>query len=108
METTHKLRKPVESRHALRHRQKTLALGVALAVGIAGTLVILLFGCGRGGSAPVVPSPIPGVQALQAPELKNMVPAAVNSVNADMVVPMVDRGGFVLGFFRTKNAPATS
>src|SRR5467141_3873683 len=108
METTHKSRKPVESRHALRHRQKTLALGVALAVGIAGALVMLLFGCGGGSSAPVVPPPIPAVQALQSADVQNIVTAAVNSVNANMVVAVVDRAGFVLGVFRTQNAPATS
>jgi uncharacterized protein GlcG (DUF336 family) len=107
METTHKLRKPVESRHALRHRQKTLALGVALAVGIAGTLALLLFGCG-GTSAPVVPPPIPAVQALQVADVQKIVTAAENSVNADMVVAVVDRAGFVLGVFRTQNAPASS
>jgi uncharacterized protein GlcG (DUF336 family) len=107
METTHKLQKPVESRHALRHRQKTLALGVALAVGIAGTLALLLFGCG-GTSAPVVPPPIPGVQALQVADVQKIVTAAENSVNTDMVVAVVDRAGFVLGVFRTQNAPASS
>ncbi len=107
METTHKLRKPVESRHALRHRQKTLALGVALAVGIAGTLALLLFGCG-GTSAPVVPPPIPAVQALQVADVQKIVTAAENSVNADMVVAVVDRAGFVLGVSRTQNAPASS
>ena len=30
----------------------------------------------------------------------------MNSVNADMVVAVVDRAGFVLGVFRTQNAPA--
>src|SRR3979490_165717 len=108
METTHKLRKPLESRHALRHRQKTLALGAALAVGIAGALVMLLFGCGGGSSAPFVPPPIPAVPALQSADVQNIVTAAVNSVNADMVVAVVDRAGFVLGVFRTQNAPATS
>jgi uncharacterized protein GlcG (DUF336 family) len=107
METTHKLRKPVESRHALQHRQKALALGVALAVGIAGTLA-LLFGCGGASSAPVMPPPIPAVQALQSVDVQNIVAAAVNSVNTDMVVAVVDRAGFVLGVFRTQNAPATS
>jgi len=34
------------------------------------------------------------------------VQAAVNSVNADMAVAVVDRAGFVLGVFRTQNAPA--
>ena len=107
METTHKLRKPVESRQALRHRQKTLALCVVLALGIAGMLVLLLFGCG-GTSAPVVPPPIPAVQALQVVDVQNIVTAAVDSVNVDMVVAVVDRAGFVLGVFRTQNAPAAS
>ncbi len=32
----------------------------------------------------------------------------MNSVNVDMVVAVVDRAGFVLGVFRTLNAPATA
>ena len=32
----------------------------------------------------------------------------MNSVNVDMVVAVVDRAGFVLGVFRTQNAPATA
>jgi uncharacterized protein GlcG (DUF336 family) len=108
METTHKLRMPVESRQALRHRQKTLALGMALAVGIAGTLILMLFGCGGGSNAPVVLPPIPGVPALQSVDVQNIVTAAVNSVNVEMVVATVDRAGFVLGVFRTQNAPATA
>jgi len=51
---------------------------------------------------------IPAVQALQVADVQNIVTAAVNSVNADMVVAVVDRAGFVLGVFRTQNAPATS
>jgi len=35
MEKTQALRKPVESRRALQHRQKTLALGIFLVLGIA-------------------------------------------------------------------------
>src|SRR6266478_5230508 len=108
METTHKLRKPVESRRAVQQRQKTLALCVVLAVGIAGTLILLLFGCGGGSNAPVVPPTIPAVQALQSADVQNIVTAAVSSVNADMVVAVVDRAGFVLGVFRTQSAPATA
>jgi len=108
METTHKLRKPVASRRALQQRQKTLALCIALAVGIAGALALLLIGCGGGSSAPVVPPPIPAVQGLQVADVQNIVTATLNSVNADMVVAVVDRAGFVLGVFRTQNAPATS
>src|SRR6266481_10054134 len=107
MEATHKLRKPVASQRALRQRNKTLTLGIFLAAGIAGVLAMLLFGCG-GNSAPVAPPPIPAVQALQAADVQNIVTAAVNSVNVDMVVAVVDRAGFVLGVFRTQNAPAAS
>lgn len=104
----HRLRKPVESQRALAQRKKTLALGVFLALGIAGALVMLMIGCGGGSSAPIAPPPVPAVQALQAADVQNIVQAAVNSVNVDMVVAVVDRAGFVLGVFRTQNAPATA
>src|SRR5229473_584865 len=107
MATTQSSRKPVESRRALQHRQKTLALGIFLALGITGALAMLLIGCGSGTSAPVAP-PVPAVQALQAADVQNIVQAAVNSVNADMAVMVVDRAGFVLGVFRTQSAPATA
>ncbi len=107
MEKTQALRKSVESHRALQHRQKTLALGIFLALGIAGALAILLMGCGSGSSAPVA-LPVPAVQALQAADVQNIVQAAMNSVNANMAVAVVDRAGFVLGVFRTQNAPATA
>lgn len=108
MEITHTLRKPVESRRALQPRKKTLALCIFLAFGIAGALAMLLIGCGGGSSAPLAPPPIPAVQALQVADVQNLVQAAVNSVNVDMAVAVVDRAGFVLGVFRTQNAPATT
>jgi uncharacterized protein GlcG (DUF336 family) len=108
MEATHTLRRPVESRRALRHRKKMLALGVFLALGIAGALVMLLVGCGSGMNAPVVPPPVTAVQPLQVADVQNIVQAAVNSVNVDMAVAVVDRAGFVLGVFRTQNAPVTA
>ncbi|HEY2547816.1 MAG TPA: heme-binding protein [Candidatus Acidoferrum sp.] len=108
MRTERTLRRPVASRHALARRQKTLAMGIVFALGIAGVLAILLIGCGGGSSAPVSPPVIPAVQALQVPDVQNIVQAAVNSANVDMVVAVVDRAGFVLGVFRTQNAPATA
>ena len=108
METTRTLQRPVESRRALRQRKKTLILGIFTALGIAGVLAMLLIGCGGGSSAPVAPPPIPAVQALQVTDVQNIVQAAVNSVNVDMAVAVVDRAGFVLGVFRTQNAPATA
>ena len=67
---------------------------------------MLLVGCGGGSSAPVAPPPTPAVQALQIADVQNIVQTAVNSVNADIAVAVVDRAGFVLGVFRTQNAPA--
>jgi uncharacterized protein GlcG (DUF336 family) len=108
METTHTLRKPVESRRALQQQQEMLALGVFLALGIAGALVMLMIGCGGGSSTTLTPPPVPAVQALQVADVQSLVQAAVNSVNVDMAVAVVDRAGFVLGVFRTQNAPATA
>ena len=42
------------------------------------------------------------VQALQIADVQEIVQAAVNSVNVDMVVAVVDRAGFVLGVFAPK------
>src|SRR6267378_3256152 len=108
MEATHKLRKTVESQRALLQREKTLAVAILLAAGIASVLAMLLVGCGGGTSAPVAPPPIPAIQALQVTDVQNIVTTAVNSVNAEMVVAVVDRAGFVLGVFRTQNAPVTT
>jgi uncharacterized protein GlcG (DUF336 family) len=110
MPSEHFLRKPVPARHALQKRQKMLVLGIVLALGVAGALAFILFGCGGGSSvsAPVVPPPVTAVQPLQVADVQAIVQAAVNSVNVDMVVAVVDRAGFVLGVFRTPNAPATA
>jgi uncharacterized protein GlcG (DUF336 family) len=109
MAILHKLRIPVESRHALVQRKRRLAVGVVLALAIAGALILLLVGCGGGStSVPVSPPPPAPVQPLQVADVQNIVQAAVNSVNVDMVVAVVDRAGFVLGVFRTQNAPASA
>ena len=107
MAITHKLRKPVESLQALRSQRKVLLLGVFLALLLAGVLALFLWGCG--GSATPVSTPPPSVvQPLQASDVQNIVQAAVDSLNLDMVVAVVDRAGFVLGVFRTQNAPTTA
>lgn len=106
MATNHSIRRPVEAGTAFRQRRKALALGIILTVGLAGVLVLLLVGCG--GAVKPVPAPaVPSVQALQAADVQQIVLAAVNSVNVDMIVAVVDRAGFVLGVFRTQNAPVT-
>src|ERR1700674_718283 len=108
METTHTLRKPVESRGALQQQQEMLALGAVLALGIAGALVMLMIGCGGGSSTTLTPPPVPAVQALQVADVQSLVQAAVKSVNVDMAVAVVEPAGFVLGVCRTQNAPATA
>ncbi len=108
MQTEHSIRRPVAARRALEQRQKMLALGILLALGIAGVLALLLVSCGSGSITAVSPPPVATVQPLQVADVQKVVQAAVNSVNADMVVAVVDRAGFVLGVFRTQNAPATS
>jgi uncharacterized protein GlcG (DUF336 family) len=108
MAITHILRKPVESRQTPRRRRRLPALEILLATGIAGALATVPIGCGGGASAPVVPPPAAAVQPLQTADIQNIVQAAVNSTNVDMVVAVADRAGFVLGVFRTPNAPATA
>ena len=108
MRTQHSIRRPVAARRVLKRRQKTLALGVLLALGIAGVLAVLLVGCMGANSAPVSPLPAAMVQALQTADVQKIVQAAANSANIDMVVAVVDRAGFVLGVFRTQNAPTTA
>src|SRR5260370_38302570 len=66
-----------------------------------------MVGCGGGSSVTVAP-PVASVQPLQVDDVQNIVQAAVNSVNVDMVVSVGDRAGFMLGVFRTQNAPATA
>ena len=77
-----------------------------MAIGIVAALLVLLVGCGGSVTAPPPTPPPPAVQALQAADVQKIVQAAVNSVNVDMVVAVVDRAGFVLGVFRTQNAPS--
>src|SRR2546425_12295731 len=97
METTHTLRKSVESQHALQQRKKTLALGILLAAGIAGALATLLVGGGGGTSAPVAPPPVPAVQALQAADVQNIGEAAVNSVGVGIAVAAGGPRGVLVG-----------
>jgi PBP1b-binding outer membrane lipoprotein LpoB len=96
MQKEHSIRRPVAARRALEQRKKTLAVGILLALGIAGILALLLVGCGGGSSTPPAPPPVAAVQPLQVADVQNIVQAAVNSVNVDMVVAIVDRAGFVL------------
>src|SRR5271168_4670702 len=103
----HSIRRPVASRRALEQRRKTQLLGILLTLGIAGVLALLLVGCGSVSSTQTSPPPVAAVQPLQVADVQNILQAAVNSANVDMVVAVVDRAGFVLGVFRTQNAPAT-
>jgi uncharacterized protein GlcG (DUF336 family) len=103
------LRRPVACHRALDRRNKILVLGIALMLGFLGALTLLLAGCGGGSSSVVIPPPpAPAVQPLVITDVQNVVQAAVNSTNVDMVVAVVDRRGFILGLYRTQNAPVTA
>ena len=108
MATAHTPRKPTASLRLPRHRKQTRPIGILLAVGIVEAFVTVFTGCGGGSSAPVIPPSPVIVQPLQTTDVQNIVQAAVNSVNVDMAVAVVDRTGFVLGVFRTQNAPVTT
>src|SRR5580765_6554353 len=109
MPRTRILKRTIGSRRALDQRRKTLMLGAAVALGLAGALTLLLVGCGGGGSSRVVPTPpTPAATPLQIADVQNIMQAAVNSAAVEMVVAVVDRAGFVLGVYRTPNAPTTA
>ena len=97
------------SQRVLDRRRRILVLGAMVALGAAGVLALILLGCGGGSSAvATLAPPTPAVQPLQIADVQQIVQAAVNSADMDMVVAVVDRAGFVLGVFRTQNAPATA
>jgi uncharacterized protein GlcG (DUF336 family) len=106
---SHSLRRPLATSHAHGQRHRRLFFGVALALGVASLLASLMTGCGGNASTTTtVAPPIPANQLpppIQDVDVQNIVNAAVNSVNVDMVVAVVDRAGIVLGVFRTQNAP---
>lgn len=102
----HPMRKPLSSRDVHGRHRRMLVLGLALTLGIAALLAVLLVGCGGGSSSLPTQDPPPAVvQPLQAGDVQNVVQAAVKSVNVDMVVAVVDRAGIVLAVYRTQNAP---
>src|ERR1700675_1729580 len=73
MQTEHSIRRPVAARRALEQRRKMLAVGILLALGIAGVLALLLVGCGGGSSMPVSPPPVATVEALQIADVEKIV-----------------------------------
>jgi uncharacterized protein GlcG (DUF336 family) len=101
------LRKPLAARTVLNRQNRLLILGVALALGLACAVALLLLGCGGGSSAVILPPPpTPSFQPLTQSEVTQIVTAAAVSVALDtMVVAVVDRQGKVLGVFRKPNAP---
>ena len=87
---------------------KNAGAGHFAGAGNCGSSGAVVGGLRRRSSTPAPPPPVATVQPLQIADVQNIVQAAVNSVNVDMVVAVVDRAGFVLGVFRTQNAPATA
>jgi uncharacterized protein GlcG (DUF336 family) len=75
-------------------------------------LAVILGGCGGGGGASSTTTQDPPAASVAPPlaagDVQNVVNAALNSVNVDMVVAVVDRAGIVLAVYRTQNAPTTA
>jgi uncharacterized protein GlcG (DUF336 family) len=84
--------------------------GRGLPLGMAALLTAFLTGCGGGSASSAPPADPPPAIAppLAAGDVQNVVNAALNSVNVDMVVAVVDRAGIVLAVYRTQNAPITT
>ncbi len=81
---------------------------MALALGVAAALTLLLFGCGSNATI-VPPPPTTAFQPLTQTEVTQIVTSAALSAAADtMVIAVVDRQGKVLGVFRKPNAPSTT
>jgi uncharacterized protein GlcG (DUF336 family) len=99
----------MQSERLVEKRRRILAFGAMLALGAADALALLFAGCGGGnGIVATPPPPIPAVQPLLIADVQKIVRAAVSAANVDMVVAVVDRAGFVLGVYRTQNAPTTA
>jgi uncharacterized protein GlcG (DUF336 family) len=96
----HTLRKPVESSRAYIQRRKTMALGILLALVLAGALGILLFGCG-GSPVPAKQNPPPPTDApLTQAEVQAIVQNAALAVDGNtMAIAVVDRRGDVLAVY---------
>jgi uncharacterized protein GlcG (DUF336 family) len=106
--TNHSLRKPLPTAQIHGQRQRLLLFAVAAALCMAMLLALLMGGCGGGSSnssgAAADPPPADAPPILDS-EVINIVTAAMDSVNIDMVIAVTDRAGIVLGVFRTTNAP---
>ncbi len=105
----HKLRKPVDARRAHSKRRKMLAVGIAVAVGLAGLLTFLLAGCGGGGTNTAPPPVVtPAAATLTTSEVDSIVRAAAAATSpTTAVIAVVDRAGNVLALYRKPDAPVT-
>ena len=106
----HKLRKPVAARRAHNQRRKMLALGIAVAAGLAGLLAFLLAGCGGGGTNTIPPPVVTSAAATLTPtDVDNVVRAAAAATSTQTaVIAVVDRAGNVLAIFRKPGALVTA
>lgn len=71
-------------------------------------VVLLCLSCGGGLSHPNSSVPVPTATPLGVADVTNVIQNAVMSVNAPMVVAVVDRAGNVLAVFETAGAPTTA
>src|ERR1700693_5095304 len=105
------LNRPAES--CCRHQNPRMRTnrGIFTPLVIAGTLAIILAGCGAVGTPIVTPTPIPPSPAvtLTAADVDAIVNAASTSASpTTMVVAVVDRAGNLLALWRKSDMPITS
>src|ERR1700688_156893 len=73
--------------------------------------IVLCLSCGGGDSTPssaTATDPPSTPTPLSVTDVNNVVQNAITSVNAPMVVAVVDRAGNILAVFKTTGAPTTS
>src|ERR1035438_3212327 len=69
---------------------------------------VLCLSCSGGGSSSSAPPDPPAATPLTVSDVMNVVQNAVTSVNAPMIVAVVDRAGTILAVFQTPGAPMMS
>jgi uncharacterized protein GlcG (DUF336 family) len=92
--------------------RKRYLFGLFGLTSLACAAALFCVSCGGGGSSSSSSTstdpPAPAIVPLTAADVQAVVQSAVMSVDAPMVVAVVDRGGNILAVFETPNPPATA
>src|SRR5271169_5303234 len=97
---------PFRCRARIMKTRKDYLFGLSGLSLLLGAVALLCLSCGGGSSSS--PGPPPPATPLSVADVTNVVQNAVTSVNAPMVVAVVDRAGNILAVFQTPGAPTMS